>query len=92
MFSTKFIVDIVFLVFQCVKVGLSPSKETALFAWFKALQNDEECFCFILKVLFVLKIFKFLSWLFGHVEKPAWLEREGYFQSSWRHKLVNKQF
>ena len=29
---------------------------------------------FILKAFFVLKIFKFLSWLFGHVEKMAWLE------------------
>ena len=29
----------------------------------------ENAFYFILKVLFVLKIFKFLSWLFGHVEK-----------------------
>ena len=29
---------------------------------------------FILKALFVLKILKFLSWLFGHVEKTAWLE------------------
>ena len=33
-------------------------------------------FCFILKALFVLKIFKFLSWLFGHAGKTAWLERE----------------
>ena len=32
-------------------------------------------FYFILKALFVLKIFKFLSWLFGHVEKTAWLEK-----------------
>ena len=31
-------------------------------------------FYFILKALFVLKIFKFLSWLFGHVEETAWLE------------------
>ena len=30
---------------------------------------------FILKALFILKIFKFLSWLFDHVEKTAWLER-----------------
>ena len=29
----------------------------------------ENAFYFILKVLFVLKIFKFLSWLFSHVEK-----------------------
>ena len=30
---------------------------------------------FTLKALSVLKIFKFLSWLFGHVEKTARLER-----------------
>ena len=30
---------------------------------------------FIVKALFVLKIFKFLPWLFGHVE-TAWLERK----------------
>ena len=29
----------------------------------------EDAFYFILKALFVLKIFKFLSRLFGHVEK-----------------------
>ena len=34
----------------------------------------ENAFYFILKVLFFLKIFKFLSWLFGNVEKMAWLE------------------
>ena len=32
-------------------------------------------FYFILKALFVPRIFKFLSRLFGHVEKTAWLER-----------------
>ena len=37
----------------------------------KMIKND---FYFILKALFGLKIFK-LSWLFGHVEKTAWLER-----------------
>ena len=31
---------------------------------------------FMLKALFVLKIFKFVSLLFGHVEKAAWLERK----------------
>ena len=35
----------------------------------------ENAFYFILKDLFVLKMFKFLSWLFGHLEKKAWLER-----------------
>ena len=29
---------------------------------------------FILKALFVPKIFKFLAWLFGHVEKLPLLE------------------
>ena len=33
-------------------------------------------FDFTVKALFVLKIFKFLSWLLGHVEK-VWLERSG---------------
>ena len=46
----------------------------------KTLKSDshppvvKNAFYFILKALFVLKIFKFLSWLFGHVEKTAWLE------------------
>ena len=35
------------------------------------MKND---FYFILKAVFVLKIFKFLSWLFRYVEKVAWLE------------------
>ena len=30
------------------------------------MKND---FYFSLKALFILKIFKFLSWLFGHLEK-----------------------
>ena len=35
----------------------------------------EKAFYFILKALFFLKIFTFLSLLFGHVEKTARLER-----------------
>ena len=35
------------------------------------MKND---FYFILNALFILKISKFLSWLFGHVEKTAWLD------------------
>ena len=31
-------------------------------------------FYFTIKALFVLKIFKFLSWLFGHVKK--WLDKK----------------
>ena len=35
----------------------------------------KNAFYFAVKVIFVLKIFKFLSWLFGHVEKTGELER-----------------
>ena len=38
------------------------------------LEMVKNAFYFILKALFVLKVFKFLSWLFGQVEKTAWLE------------------
>ena len=34
----------------------------------------ENAFCFILKALFVLKVFEFLSQPFGHVEKRYLLE------------------
>ena len=46
---------------------------------------------FILKAVFVLKIFKFLSRLFGHEGKTAWSERYDWFQNLWRHSLANKQ-
>ena len=36
----------------------------------------KNAFYFILKLLFLLKIFEFLSWLFGHVENTAWLEKD----------------
>ena len=35
----------------------------------------KNAFYYILKALFVLKIFKFLSWLFEHAWKTVWLER-----------------
>ena len=35
----------------------------------------ENAFYSTLKTLFLLKVFKFLSWLFGHVEKTARIER-----------------
>ena len=47
---------------------------------FKGLSVDKNClwhYSVPLKALFVLKIFKFFSWLFGHVGKTPWLEREG---------------
>ena len=40
--------------------------------YLKVMKN---VFCFILQALF--KIFKILSWLFGHLGKMAWLERQG---------------
>ena len=35
-------------------------------------KSDENAFNFILKAFFVLKIFKFSSWPFGHVEKQLY--------------------
>ena len=35
------------------------------------LKLMKDAFYFILKALFVLKIFRFLPWLFGHEEKTA---------------------
>ena len=59
-----------------IKVELSPSKKI-VFIYFNdsPLKIIRKAFYFILKALFVLKIFKFLSWLFGHVDKTAWLEK-----------------
>ena len=41
----------------------------------------KNAFYFILKALFVLKIFKFLSRPFGHVGKAAWLENSKFMTS-----------
>ena len=45
-------------------------------------KNDKNAFHFILKVLFVLKIFKCLFCFFGYVEKTTCL---------WCHNLIKKQ-
>ena len=45
--------------------------------YLKHLKNDKKCSLFIVKAIFVLKICKFLSRLFGHVEKMVSLERYG---------------
>ena len=59
-----------------LKVGLSPSKKVSVICFIEnPLKMMKDAFYFIVKALFILKIFKFSSWLFGHVEKPAWLER-----------------
>ena len=55
-----------------VKVGLSPSKKICVICLTESpLKMMKNTFYFILKALFVLKIFKFLSRLFGHVGKTA---------------------
>ena len=39
-----------------------------------SLKKMKNAFYCILRALFVLKIFKFLAWLYGHLEKTAWLK------------------
>ena len=55
------------------KVGLSPSKKKFFFICVteSPLKMMKNAFYFILKALFILKIFQFLSWLFGHIEKKT---------------------
>ena len=48
--------------------------ETIFDNW-KLFKNYEKCFLFHVKSSFILKTFWFLSWLFRHLEKTAWLER-----------------
>ena len=38
-------------------------------------------FYLILEALFVIKIFKFLSWSFGLVEETVWIEIQGQFEN-----------
>ena len=59
-----------------LKGGLSTSKKSCVICFSESpLKIMKNGFYFILKAPFVLKIFKFLSWLFGHLEKTARLER-----------------
>ena len=58
-----------------LKVGLSPSKKNCIIYFIESsLKMIKIAFYFIFKALFVLKLFRFLSWPFGHAEKIAWLE------------------
>ena len=55
-----------------LKVGLSPCKKKIIICFNDSPSNMmKNASYFALKVLFVLKIFKFLSWIFGHV--TTWL-------------------
>ena len=51
------------------------STEQLFWKTLKPFKNDEKCFLFHLKSPFRSQVFKFLSWLFGHVEKTARLQR-----------------
>ena len=53
------------------KVGLPPFKKCFICFNKNSLKMMKNVFYFILKALFVLKIFKFLSSLFDHVEKTS---------------------
>ena len=54
---------------------LSPSKKYCVIFFIESpLKLMGNAFYFILKALFILKIFQFLSRLFGHAGKMAWLE------------------
>ena len=59
-----------------LKVGLSPSKKNC-FIYFNEspLKMMENGFYFILKALLVLKLFNFLSWFFGLVEKNGLIRK-----------------
>ena len=57
---------------KMLKIRLSPFKNFLFICFIESPSKMmKNAFYFILKVLFVLKIFKFLSWLFGDVEKIA---------------------
>ena len=59
-----------------IKVRLPTSKRRFVLIFFYDIPSKimKNAFYFILKAIFVLRIFKFFSWLFGHEEKTAWLE------------------
>ena len=68
--------------FLDLKVGLLPAKFFFVICFndssLKVMKNAFYFISFknfIISALFVLKIFKFLSWHFGNLEKTAWLER-----------------
>ena len=86
-FSKQHFLDICRCAFE---VGFFPFRKKCICFNDSSLKMMKNAFYFILKALSVLKIFKFLSWLFGHLEKTAWLERKAKFQNLWHNSLVNK--
>ena len=61
-----------FSISNILKVGLSVSQKNCVIC-----SIDEKYFSYPLKSSFLSQDIKFLSWLIGHVEKKAWLERYG---------------
>ena len=82
--DTKFSIDVFMLFTWCCKV-VSLKLLPLLTLTFKnnfvicfierPLKMMKNAFGFILRALFILKIFNYLSWLFCHVGKTAWLGR-----------------
>ena len=73
---------------------LSSFKNPGNLNWSRHLakKNEKKMLFFIAKALFILKIFKFLFWLFGHVEKMAWLEDKFNFEfhdvTNWLNTII----
>ena len=57
--------------FSLVFVERRTLRSETIFDNWSPLKMMKNAFYFTLKSLFVVKIFKFLSWIFGHVEKTA---------------------
>ena len=62
------------MVFMALKLDFHLPKQNFYCLNESPLKMTENAFYFTLKAFFVLKVFKYLSWLFGHVEKMDWLE------------------
>ena len=67
-----YVPDLSRLLMISFKVGLSPLKKNYVICLIESpLKIMKNAFYFILKALFILKIFKFLSRLFGHTGKTV---------------------
>ena len=86
--SWLYLMDLIFMLlfrrFVLSQTNIFLKKMFYLIQW-NPFKNDQKCFLFHLKAFFVLKIFKFLSWLFGHIllTDQAWLSDCLYFLIYW---------
>ena len=60
---------------KCLKSDSHLPKKSFICFNESPLKMMKNAFYFILKVFFIFKIFKFLSWLFSYIEKMAWRKR-----------------